>query len=483
MIYDAFAAFIIFVLRRFPRSLPLLCLGLAVASPAHASYIQNRALQPLGEQEAFLANTGVAALGSSGAPFYNPAALMTLESHRLSAEGSVFQSSAAESGAFLVVDKRDLDLKLSGLSPIPAAVMGSQHLWGRPVGFFVLVPDLQELRARRHWETENTRTSLITNLVTKDLWFGGSTAFRLSDSLSLGVSVAGLQHSEVSSLVVDIAYPNASETPKQDSIAADFDANVRGLVLGLGLLYSPSRWWSAGLRVQSPLLRLSGQGGGQVLSNKLSTSGGTSRLDHQLQNHETIRANWGLPTDLLAGVSARLDENLLWLADVGVQLPAEYDPYPDSAFSLSVRTKAAWRVSTGVAWQWTPRFRWMGGLSYNGSSTELVEGQSSVGSTDTPFWGITGGIQSRLGPVVSGFGLFYQRSNGRTASIGDNEIADYRESRLGALLTFSYEFDRFLPRIENTTQPVSTPPKSGAPSTRDALDENVGVNDEAAKGT
>jgi len=64
--------------------LPSILLILAFAQGSLAIYEENRDLYPLGEKEALMANTGIAASGSTGSVYFNPAGLVSVQKNRIS---------------------------------------------------------------------------------------------------------------------------------------------------------------------------------------------------------------------------------------------------------------------------------------------------------------------------------------------------------------------------------------------------------------
>src|SRR5690242_6741101 len=89
----------------------------ALVTSAHAD-IANRNLFPIGEQEAFRANAGIAG-SSPGSVFHNPAGLAKMTHLELAASGSTYMYFRSSTDRLLQLDE-PVPYEMSGFAPIPS---------------------------------------------------------------------------------------------------------------------------------------------------------------------------------------------------------------------------------------------------------------------------------------------------------------------------------------------------------------------------
>jgi long-subunit fatty acid transport protein len=106
-------------------------LTLLIFSSTHAwafSYTDNRGLLPIGEVESFMANTGAALSGSTGAVYYNPAGLASIDRHHISLSANSYLSTRSEVNPIQTIDGVDMNFSTKGLQAIPTSFVSTgQH--------------------------------------------------------------------------------------------------------------------------------------------------------------------------------------------------------------------------------------------------------------------------------------------------------------------------------------------------------------------
>ena len=147
-------------------------------TPAQA-YIENPNLFPLGEQEALMANTGVALAGSSGAVFYNPAGLATLEKPKFSMSANSYLITKTDFTPFDNIDSTNVNFSTSGSQAIPSSLV-SVHKWDTwTVAFSLLVPQQTKNQDIDDFETKSYKVQLTQSIQTQFLLFGLSAGAHL----------------------------------------------------------------------------------------------------------------------------------------------------------------------------------------------------------------------------------------------------------------------------------------------------------------
>src|SRR6187549_2201984 len=103
----------------------LLLLTLFLASVARAELPSSLHFFPLGEREAFLANTGTGSPSSGAAIYYNPGALARIPHSRFSAQGSSYQSTRIEQETTGKIDGVERPQNQTSFQVIPNAVVST----------------------------------------------------------------------------------------------------------------------------------------------------------------------------------------------------------------------------------------------------------------------------------------------------------------------------------------------------------------------
>src|SRR5690242_2815844 len=113
--------------------------------PGAGAGIENRNIIPFGEREAILGNTGTAGVPSTGAVYYNPAALAQLENSRIAVSGSTYAQQETTTGNFARIDNTDLPYSNSGFNAIPSTVISVFRNDDWIFSYFILVPESARL--------------------------------------------------------------------------------------------------------------------------------------------------------------------------------------------------------------------------------------------------------------------------------------------------------------------------------------------------
>ena len=406
--------------------------ALSCVRPAWAG-IENRNAFPFGEVEGLTGNAGVAGSSSTGAIYYNPAALTLIEHGRISVSGSTYVYLKSSTDEFARLDNTNIPYSSSGFDTVPSAISSIFRLNEKWVAsYFILSPEKYKLDNRQTLLTPNTRTTLIEVQNVDDLWAGLSAAYAYSDQWSFGASLSLIQHKELSTITVQTLFPSI---PNSILFQVDhLESSVIGLSAILGALYQPGGDWQFGFRVQTPLIKMTGSGTGYA-SGQVLSSGTLTGAEREEQD---INPQYELPFDFTLGTRFRMGGGWSLLGDLSLQTGSQYDPYPGSGFSNNISVAATPRMNLGAEIRFSQNSLLGMGIYYNPSSIHTLSGRPE-GSTRTNIVGLTTGYVWTSGRIRTGLGLFYLWAKGQIIPFNEpSTTAVYRRTGMGALLSISY---------------------------------------------
>jgi long-subunit fatty acid transport protein len=412
----------------------LLALAIAVAAQeARAdSGNSNRLIIPLGESEAFLGNTGVGRAIDTGAVYYNPSGLVEIQSGKVSVTGAVYMKFQTSAGGFVNLDSTNVPLKASGFNTIPATYVATRRFGDWVGALSVLVPSSLQLVNRAPFDTPNTHDNLLYNTYSNDLWFGLSLAHKLTDRLSIGLTLFGIDHSEQYTTGFNVQFP-ANPTTKLVTSMAQWSLGAFGASATLGLAYVVNDFLRFGVRAQSPFVQITGSADTYEAENVV-TNGQVQSSGEDLKG---TPVNYRMPFDFSLGTAVTPAPWATILLDVSLQLGATYSSIPGSTFSDDENLKPTPRVNLGAEFKPTPSLPIRVGFYYDPSANGGKAGDPGYEAEN--YFGITGGIGLNSGPVETGVGAFYLRSSGKlTPSGATGTSASLDSTGFGVLLTTSY---------------------------------------------
>lgn len=386
---------------------------------------QNGQVIPLGERQAYLANTGVGDASDTGAVYFNPAGLGFIDRDKVSVTGSVYMSYATRSDAAFRLDDTDVGYKAKGFMTIPMTFVIAKKLGDVRVAFSTLVPESLSTENQQSFATPNTTGKILQYYRESELWVGLTAAYPITSRLSLGVSVFGIQHSQSSLVSLLIDFP--SDTTEFVTGSTRSQWSTFGLSAVLGVAYRPTDDIGVGLRVQTPIAQLLG-------SAETYQAARSPAEPAKTEDIEGTHAKYQLPLDLTLGGSFKLLPTLEMLVDVSLRLGVTYDSIPASALDDHVATRPTPRASIGGEWKPVPALPVRAGFFYSPSAE-----RDRPGATRENYCGVTAGVAYITEHVETGVGAFYIWATGTQRS-DDNVTAHVSTRAIGALLTTAYVF-------------------------------------------
>ncbi len=158
--------------------------------------VSNPYSRPLGELEAFSANTGVADDRSTGAVFYNPGALARIESSRVSVSGSTYMFFTTTFDNAIYMDRRELSYTGKGFNTVPSTLVSTYKMKNSVLALSVLVPDALNYDNHSSWDTGQNTIEFLHSSQNQELWLGASYAYKPTDTWALGLSLFGVNRKE-----------------------------------------------------------------------------------------------------------------------------------------------------------------------------------------------------------------------------------------------------------------------------------------------
>jgi hypothetical protein len=413
----------------------LLALSAAVAlapSPSRAT-AENPNVYPFGEREALVGNAGVAGGTSTGAVYYNPAALSRLGQGRLSVSGSTYLQLNTHADRYAVIEDTASPYDSSGFETIPSTVISIFPGERWTFATFVLVPESSRLQNQQVFESPNVRLTVADVENTSDLWLGGSASFWVDDRWSLGASLYGVQHKIFGQQTAVGYFPTAPSDAGVMQVGSVQASTIGvGVILGALCVVEPGR--QLGLRVQLPVLRLGGSASGYgAAMNYTNPTFASNEI-----NVRDVRAEYQTPWDVTLGYRTQATSSLTFVADVGLQLGTEYDLFPDSALSTITKLDPTPRLGAGAELTVSPTLTLGLGALFNPSARHGLDSRDEA-SFRQDVWGLTGGAYLGGGRIRTGLGLFALFGKGEVIPYNDpNNPSPLSRRAYGASLTFTY---------------------------------------------
>jgi hypothetical protein len=419
----------------FPSRFPVACTGLVVVLSAHlpasAQLSYNTNILPLGDKEALLGNTGTGGLGSTGAVFYNPAALTLLEGSSFSLSGSAYMHYGFEASPFAVVGGNSLDYAGNGFQSVPTSMVmaGSKGAW--KVAFSLLVPTQFKYEGQMDWDlsVDGTpyRLKVLQNY-SEALFMGGlSVARKIDEQWSWGVSVYGQYFSYLSTS--DVRISNV-EDPARTSIATTRDARSPVSLYVLGGLHRQAGKWGLGLRIAAPSFRILGKGA-HYSYTYLALAEMRPPITEEV-DLTGLRADFETPLDLRFGATYTPSDKLRLALDASYGSGVAYDPISGQGYSVRNELESTYRLSGGGEFALAKGRALLAGLSWSPSTSTTDGVQNTI-----DLMSFTAGVKVSMGRSETTLGYFGALGTGDLPSVGSDVRGTQTYQFNGAFLATS----------------------------------------------
>lgn len=394
---------------------------------AAQSYYENPNIYPLGEKEAFMANTGVALSGSTGAVFFNPAGLAGIQSSKVSLSANSYLSIKTSFAPLDVVDNSNINLDANSLIAVPSSVVSVQKFEKWVMAFSVLAPEQTQLNSMSSHETNNFNTQIILNIRSQLLLIGlsGATSHLNGYDFGAGCFIATLNGTSDRSVVAE---PKPASGFPQSGIASDsYSVQVAGLVCNTGFQTNYTENLRVGANLRLPFIQTSGSA--KLFSYAQSAAGGAA-VNSGIQN---ISVDYQLPMDLAFGASYKLTEVLQLYADASYQFPLDYKS--SSLAATNVKSDGTFRWNAGASYLQSNNLKFYGGFALNPGTVAL----QNAGDVKENFTVLTIGTELKSNIATTGLGVMVANSSGESKlSSGSN--GDVSTKVFGVLLSAGFSF-------------------------------------------
>lgn len=394
--------------------------------------LYNPQIMPLGESEAFMANTGIAESGSSGAVYFNPGALATQKGSKISLSGVAYVFFNYRADSALYVDNTDLPYNADGYNGVPFSVVSTKKTGPWVLAMSVMETDFKTYENKVAWRTPNASVNLLQNLSQSELWLGGSASRALGESTGMGLSAFVIRRNES---VTNTWFINNNVDPTGTAgfVATRTQATFTGLVLLAGIYNQIDSDMSWGARLRLPSFQFAGTLDAYASVQELS--GGV--LTKNEVDETGLKATAKSPLDLSVGISRQAGAKLHLLADFGYQFGVDYMVLEDSQ-SGPIRTSGTARLNLGLRYDLDENASIRGGFFYNPSANARLEEQ---GDSRENYYHVSAGYQFQEEHLTTGIGAFYQFSRGEVIPLeAPDRRAAVSTTSFGAILTSGYVF-------------------------------------------
>ena len=397
------------------------------------SAIDNRGLLPIGEVESFMANTGTALSGSTGAVYYNPAGLASISRNHISVSANSYLSTKSEMRPIQTIDGVDMDFSSKGLQAIPSAFVstGQKDKWR--YAFSILIPHQVRVQDSVLFKTptyptfQYSRTNFFQTLMA-----GLSVATSVDAGFDIGVGCHYTMFQTTQSSATN-GLTNAGTNSLL--ISSYFDAQVDGILCTAGLQQQVNEDFRFGFTARLPLMTTSKKGTSSLFVQNPNTG------QAQALGPKAVEPEIAMPLDMTFGIEYRLSPTLKSYADLSYQLSATYTSGDISATESS--HKATPRGSVGLRYQMLEKYELFAGVAYNPSSVNVNDQDYSEN-----FIAGTVGGRWQSGSSSIGVGVLYAQSSGnREAGIYNaalteigRKTADVSTSAMGIMISSGYVF-------------------------------------------
>lgn len=416
----------------------LLAFLFSISISIHAN-IANPYITPMGEEESFMSNTGVANHKSLGSFFYNPGALSSIDRTSFSLSGSLYSYYNYKLDTAAEVGSSKGSLNGSGFSAIPGTLIISKKTDKGIIAFGVLRPSDFKTETKENWSGVNsiiggnTSAEGVLSTESYEVWMGASYSRKIDSKIGVGVSVFGFNHYDYATGLVDQSFEDDSTKSKSAYTRQVVDSY--GILAILGIYYN-ERNYSLGLSIKTPSFTLY-DSAEYYRTTTNNTSGSMVKTKVDMQDVET---GFYRPADISLGYNSKLSDKYRVSIDVSFQMPAKftYLKTNDVDSESIIETRLTPRLNAGFQINHSESFKSMYGVGYN-PSTIKSQSKNRMNSEADGYL-LSGGFimtENNLSTGI-GFNLFY--GEGLSKFAGSSTEAKLKIMNGGIQILTGYHF-------------------------------------------
>ncbi|NMM47592.1 OmpP1/FadL family transporter [Marinigracilibium pacificum] len=400
-------------------------------SRSQTAYSPN--ILPLGDLEPMMANTGTGGLASTGAVFYNPAALTMLKGTSFSLSGTAYLRYDFSVEPIATINNQNLDFNATGYQSIPTSIIMVKSVKDWKLAFSALIPMDFRYNGQINWQVSTQQETLDLNFIEnyKENLFliGLSGARKINEHWSWGATI----YLQVFTFnTISDAKSQIIERPGTlTQLSNRSTVNPFNLVLFAGIHRKGDKV-DLGLKLSTPSLYLFGTGDFYEFrySNDLINA-----IEIEETNLTKVDTKFNSPAEIRIGAVFKPGEKWKIATDLSYNFKMKYDIYPSGELDDIEELRSSYRLSSGGEYIMNKNISIYAGGSYT-PSIKLSEENYK----DPDYISIVTGFKLKSENFTSNLGLFYSLGKGeQPKSIGTGQTnLTYRY--LGAFLGTNYKF-------------------------------------------
>lgn len=406
---------------------------------------------PLGGRAVGLGGAFTALGDDPSGIFFNPAGIVDSTKSSVQISTTLYGFEISDTFFSAVERAADLDTVVTELNIIPTSgsfvtTIGGNGPDGRPTrayGFGAFIPSYRSFSVRsvatipaEEQFAGCDQLAYQRKVLDRSYYFGGSYAQRIDPLIRFGVSTfltyRALSDLEETSCFSSVASPNQPFATAQTNL----DMGVASILMSLGLKVDLDPYWTVGLNVTTPSIRVFDTANVRLTRGYADTT--TGETDFAVRELRGIDANTKVGTNLRLGVAYVAPRKLTYVADLVLHAPTKFRLFelpndPDLQDSVTIVTDIERRITlnlaTGMEYLVGKSFSLSGGLFTNFSSAPLIPGKTGERFDDArlPF------VNAFGGSFVLGFFSEHTLTRvGATLSYGNGSDVAPRFAGIGA---------------------------------------------------
>lgn len=395
--------------------------------------IFNPNIIPLGDKEALMGNTGTGGLGSTGAVFYNPAALTMLDGNSFSLSASAYMQYKFTSDPFEIINDQKLIYEAVDYQSIPSSVVMARKKGDWNIALSLLIPQDFLYEGQTTWNVNlggaNAKFKVLQNFKENIFLAGLSAARKLNNGFSVGITMYGSAYAYTD--ITDVSATFSNDPTLLSVNTTRTRVHPFDIYFIAGVLKEMDKW-NIGLTITSPNINIWRAGSYYEYSfSNLDGNNASSNVDEQ-----ELDGQFKYPLEIRLGSVYKATERTKVALDVTYRAEADYNVFKDfRPEDFGVDTRGQFRLNAGLEFQISNKFAYYLGGSYNPSTLE----ESDLEASQLFIGGHTG-LKLITKYLETSVGFFYNKGSGDAPlDLGDGTSNQSYEIT-GLFLGSNYKF-------------------------------------------
>ncbi|RME16257.1 MAG: hypothetical protein D6797_04930 [Bdellovibrio sp.] len=270
----------------------------------------------------------------TAAPFYNPATLTLIEGINVSASVSLYNKYDIQYNNKSQFWEAPLRINQGKIVALPVSSGSLYNFKNFAVGLSIILPDFDSYQGLISSSSSNS-TSL--NFRDESLWIGGSLAYNLSSSTSIGLTIYYTSRSFYSSLL------DRSESAGVTTVSNEEKSiKTNSLIYTLGFYKKMTPELAVGLRARLPSIPVSGKG--SIYSSVIQDNAPAPPLE----SFTDLVADERIPQEYALGLAYEKKRKLTWSCDITFSPKEHFYDFPHFSQRSLQEYKDTWNIKFGM---------------------------------------------------------------------------------------------------------------------------------------